>query len=56
MKVLCCSQDQLSLDNRIESLCEQLLVNNLETGNLGTLVHVFIHYSSELLASTQTAK
>ncbi|XP_049955035.1 dymeclin isoform X1 [Schistocerca serialis cubense] len=42
------------LDERIQPLCKQLVINNPRSGNVGSLLHVFLSRSSELLASTQT--
>nr|CAD7586627.1 unnamed protein product [Timema genevievae] len=46
--------EQKALDERIEGLCRQLMVNNLQSGNFGSLLHVFLTRASELLASAQT--
>ncbi|XP_063217608.1 dymeclin [Bacillus rossius redtenbacheri] len=43
-----------ALDERIEGICRQLTVNNLQSGNFGSLLHVFLSRASELLASAQT--
>ncbi|XP_004535874.1 dymeclin [Ceratitis capitata] len=44
------SQDQLNLDSRLETLCQSFISNNLKTGNLGSLVTVFLLKASELLS------
>lgn len=45
-----CSQDQLSLDSRLETLCQSFISNNLKTGNFGSLVTVFLEKATELLS------
>lgn len=47
------SQEQLNLDARLESLCQQFVANNLSTGNLGSLVYVFLTKVTELLAISE---
>lgn len=44
------SEEQLSLDSRIETLCQSFLANNLKTGNFGSLILVFLDKVSELLS------
>lgn len=44
------SQDQLSLDSRLETLCQSFIGNNLKTGNFGSLVTVFLEKATELLS------
>ncbi|EDW01777.1 dymeclin [Drosophila grimshawi] len=44
------SQDQLSLDSRLETLCQSFIGHNLKTGNFGSLVTVFLEKASELLS------
>lgn len=44
------SQEQLNLDSRLETLCQSFISNNLKTGNLGSLITVFLHKASELLS------
>ncbi|KAJ8970965.1 hypothetical protein NQ317_012642 [Molorchus minor] len=44
--------DQLAFESRIEPLCQALLTNNLTTGNLSSLVQLFIVKSTELLSAT----
>lgn len=39
----------MSLDSRIETLCQQFLAHNLGSGNLGSLVTVFLGKVSDLL-------
>ncbi|KAK5648996.1 hypothetical protein RI129_003888 [Pyrocoelia pectoralis] len=48
------SEDQLALDTKVEPFCQQLLSNNLKTGNVGCLIQVFLSRASELLAATNT--
>lgn len=43
------SEEQLSLDSRSESLCQQFIGHNLATGNFGSLITVFLSKVSELL-------
>ncbi|KAG7210930.1 hypothetical protein KM043_016305 [Ampulex compressa] len=45
--------DQIELDSRLDSSCQQLLANNLTTGNFGTLIQVALMRVSELLAPVQ---
>lgn len=47
------SQEQLNLDARLESLCQQFVANNLSTGNLGSLVYVFLNKVTEVLAISE---
>uniref|UniRef100_A0A1L8DAT7 Dymeclin n=1 Tax=Nyssomyia neivai TaxID=330878 RepID=A0A1L8DAT7_9DIPT len=44
------SQEQLSLDSRLESTCQSFITHNLQTGNLGSLIAVFKSKVIELLA------
>ncbi|KXJ75561.1 hypothetical protein RP20_CCG011468 [Aedes albopictus] len=44
------SQEQLSLDSRLESLCQSFISHNLSTGNFGSLINVYLVKVSELLA------
>ncbi|CAD7077500.1 unnamed protein product [Hermetia illucens] len=44
------SQEQLSLDSRLESLCQSFISHNLKTGNFGSLVVVFLNKVTELLS------
>ncbi|EDS43007.1 conserved hypothetical protein [Culex quinquefasciatus] len=44
------SQEQLSLDSRLESLCQSFIAHNLSSGNFGSLFNVFLVKVSELLA------
>ncbi|XP_012234903.1 dymeclin [Linepithema humile] len=45
--------DQIELDSRLDLSCQQLLVNNLTTGNFGTLIQVALSFINELLAPIQ---
>lgn len=44
------SQDQLNLDSRLESLCQNFVAHNLSTGNFGSLIAVFFQNVQDLLA------
>lgn len=48
------SIDQSALDLQIEPLGQQLLVNNVQSGNVNGLVHIFLTWAAELLAATNT--
>ncbi|XP_050078991.1 dymeclin [Anopheles maculipalpis] len=48
------SQEQLSLDLRLESLCQSFISHNLHTGNFGSLINVFLLKVSELLTLSDT--
>lgn len=48
------SSEHHALDERIDATCHLLLANNLQSGNFGSLLHVFLGRASELLASAQT--
>lgn len=48
--------DQIELDSRLDSTCQRLLANNLNTGNFGSLIQVALIRTSGLLASIQTQK
>ncbi|XP_053673261.1 dymeclin [Anopheles nili] len=48
------SQEQLSLDSRLESLCQSFISHNLHTGNFGSLINVFLLKVSELLTLSDT--
>ncbi|PSN32660.1 Dymeclin [Blattella germanica] len=48
------SPEHQALDERIETICRLLLTNNLQSGNFGSLLDVFLFRASELIASTQT--
>lgn len=48
--------DQIELDSRLDLSCQQLLVNNLTTGNFGTLIQVALIRINELLAPVQNQK
>lgn len=45
--------DQIELDSRLDLSCQQLLVNNLVTGNFGTLIQIALIRINELLAPVQ---
>lgn len=47
-----CRSDQLALETQIEPLCQELLKNNVNTGNFGILLQVFLIKSAELLSAT----
>lgn len=38
------------MDSRLESTCQQFISHNLQSGNLGTLVDVFLRRANELLS------
>lgn len=44
------SQEQLSLDSRLESLCQSFVSHNLKTGNFGSLITIFLDKVTELLS------
>ncbi|XP_055539559.1 dymeclin isoform X2 [Wyeomyia smithii] len=44
------SQEQLSLDSRLESLCQSFICHNLSTGNFGSLISLYLIKVAELLA------
>lgn len=48
------SQEQLSLDARLETLCQHFVSHNLSTGNFGSLIYVFLTKVSDLLAITES--
>ncbi|KZC10028.1 Dymeclin [Dufourea novaeangliae] len=48
--------DQIELDSRLDSSCQQLLANNLTTGNLGTLIQVAFTRANSLLEPVQNQK
>lgn len=48
--------DQIELDSRLDLSCQQLLVNNLTTGNFGTLIQVTLSRINELLDPDQIQK
>uniref|UniRef100_A0A182LXY1 Dymeclin n=1 Tax=Anopheles culicifacies TaxID=139723 RepID=A0A182LXY1_9DIPT len=48
------SQEQLSLDSRLESLCQSFISHNLHTGNFGSLINTFLLKVSELLTLSDT--
>ncbi|KAL7031791.1 hypothetical protein ACKWTF_007134 [Chironomus riparius] len=45
------SEEQLNLDSRIESFLESFIQNNLTSGNLGSLITVFLRKTSDELLS-----
>lgn len=48
--------EQLIFDSSTEALLQKFLQNNLQTGNLGSLVQVFITRATELLAAPNSDK
>ena len=50
------SDEQLMLDSSSEALLQEFLQNNPQTGNLGSLVQVFITRATELLAAPNSDK
>ncbi|XP_076765653.1 dymeclin [Xylocopa sonorina] len=48
--------DQIELDSRLDSSCQQLLANNLSTGNFGSLIQVALLRANNLLAPMQNQK
>lgn len=48
--------DQIELDSRLDVSCQQLLGNNLTTGNFGTLIQVALMRINDLLAPVQNQK
>lgn len=44
------SEEQLSLDSRLESLCQSFISHNLSSGNFGSLINIYLVKVSELLA------
>ncbi|KAJ8927015.1 hypothetical protein NQ314_020578 [Rhamnusium bicolor] len=48
------TNDQLALESRIEPLCQEFLNNNLRSGNLSSLIQLFLLRSTELLSATNT--
>lgn len=45
--------DQIELDSRLDLSCQQLLVNNLTTGNFGTLIQVALVHINEVLVPVE---
>ncbi|XP_031616769.1 dymeclin isoform X2 [Contarinia nasturtii] len=43
------SEEQLSLDSRLETMCQEFIAHNLATGNFGSLITVFLNKVSQLL-------
>ncbi|KPJ11022.1 Dymeclin [Papilio machaon] len=50
------TDEQLIFDSSAEALLQKFLQNNLQTGNLGSLVQVFITRATELLAAPNSDK
>lgn len=50
------SEEQLMFDGSAEALLQKFLQNNPQTGNLGSLVQVFITRATELLAAPNSDK
>lgn len=48
--------DQIELDSRLDSFCQQLLANNLSTGNFGNLIEVALTRASNLHGSLPNQK
>ncbi|XP_019866777.2 dymeclin [Aethina tumida] len=48
------TNDQLVLESRIENLCQELVKNNVESGNLNSLIQLFLIKSSELLSAADS--
>ena len=48
--------DQIELDSRLDSFCQQLLANNLTTGNFGSLIEVAFTHASNLHGSLPNQK
>ena len=48
--------DQIELDSRLDLTCQQLLVNNQITGNIGSLIEVSLARMAELLMAKQSEK
>jgi len=46
-------QEQLSLDSRLESLCQSFVNHNLCTGNFGSLISIFITKVEDLLVISE---
>lgn len=44
------SEEELSLDSKLENFLESFIQSNLTSGNFGSLVTVFLRKASELLA------
>ncbi|XP_022817240.1 dymeclin-like [Spodoptera litura] len=50
------AEEQLMFDSSTEALLQKFLQNNPQTGNLGSLVQVFITRATELLAAPNSDK
>jgi hypothetical protein len=50
------SDEQLSLDSRLETFLESFIQSNLTSGNLGALITVFLRKATDLLALTDTER
>ncbi|XP_076235594.1 dymeclin [Calliopsis andreniformis] len=48
--------DQIELDSRLDSFCQQLLANNLSTGNFGTLIEVAVRSVNSLCEVPQSQR
>jgi hypothetical protein len=48
--------DQIELDSRLDLCCQKLLVNNLITGNIGSLIQISLIRVNELLSITDSDK
>lgn len=48
------SEEQLNLDNRLESSLESFIQNNLTSGNFGSLITVFLGKASDVLSLNDT--
>lgn len=50
------SDDQLNMDSKLEPFLESFIQSNLSSGNLGSLVTVFLRKTSDLLALSDTER
>jgi dymeclin len=48
--------DTLNLDSRLESFLESFIQSNLQSGNLGSLITVFLNKSADLLALSDSER
>lgn len=48
------SSEHRILDESIQPICQQFFCNNIQTGNFGSLLHVFLIRATELRTSAQT--
>lgn len=46
--------EQLAFESKIEPLCQKLLENNLTSGNVGNLIHVFLVRCQELIGAASS--